>query len=328
MVYNDRSVRDEPVSWENPPEIDNQTVGEYTIEGTAAGLNATMKVSVRYPNLLQNPGFEDEDVSMYQISDNNAAKRSNEDPYEGNAGLHYFFSGDNMTNFTVDQNVTLDAGTYVFTFWVQGHDNGEKYPDAFVDTYAYVKVGDQILKDNFALTGWAQWKAPTIRFTLTQKTAVTVGANITSAPGAWGTIDNFNLYAPLSADTPTQPTNPDETEQPGEPERPGESEHPSEPEQPYKPDQSGTGNSTTNNSTAPNTNTNDANGTTTVSVTTSKTNNITSEKSATPIKTDTIPQTADGFPQTFMIGLMMISLAAFGVLFFWKKKADVATKNQ
>ena len=130
------------------------------------------------------------------------------------------------------------------------------------------------------------------------------------------------MYAPLSADTPTQPTNP------GGPDQPSEPDQPSKPDQHSKPEQPGTGNDATNNSTAPNTNTSDANGTTTVSVTTSKTNNITSEKAAAPIKTYTIPQTADGFPQIFVVCLMIISLTAFGVLLFWKKKADVTTKNQ
>lgn len=195
VVYNDRSTQQDTVVWDGDfSSIDNTIVGEYTIHGTAAGLPVTAKLKVSYPNLLENPGFESEDISMYTITNPDFAKRSNEDPYEGNCGLHFFFSGDEVKNFTVEQSVNLTPGDYVFTFWAQGHNNGEKYPDAEIDTYAYVKFGEQTLKANFDLTGWANWTDPKVSFHLTEDTTVTVGSNVISAPGAWGTIDNFTLY--------------------------------------------------------------------------------------------------------------------------------------
>ena len=220
-------------AWNGSSSIDNSVVGDYTVRGTVDGtdgVEATAVITVRYPDLLRNPGLEESDMSMYRISDPNAAKKSSEDPYEGNYGIHFYFSGANMTNFTVEQDVTLKAGSYVFTLWAQGYNNLKEHPGATIDTYAYVKCGDQILKGDFTLTEWAQWTAPVVRFKLTKDATVTVGANVTSAPGAWGTLDNFYLYQPDSMDgdvpaldppaTPPTPVDPTPAPEPSYPVNP------------------------------------------------------------------------------------------------------------
>lgn len=59
---------------------------------------------------------------------------------------------------------------------------------------ADVKIGDEILTADFALTGWAIWISPTIRFDVTEETSVTMGVRVTASQnGAWGTFDDWYL---------------------------------------------------------------------------------------------------------------------------------------
>ena len=61
------------------------------------------------------------------------------------------------------------------------------------ETFAYVRLGDETLTDDFALTGWMNWDAPEIAFTVDETAQVAVGVSVKAAPGAWGTMDDFSL---------------------------------------------------------------------------------------------------------------------------------------
>lgn len=171
--------------------------GVYTVHGTVnvngEEITATLTVKVQYPNLLQNPSFEDSDISMYHV-EGNASKVTNEDPHSGTYGYH-FYHGTDEISFTIDQTVTLSKGKYVFSLWSQGGDVGEN-----ADTHIYVKVGDQTLTESYELTGWANWANPVIAFDIAENgTPVTVGVSIHSAAKGWGNVDDW--YLGLNADT-------------------------------------------------------------------------------------------------------------------------------
>ncbi len=171
--------------------VDMNTPGVYTIHGTLADVAVTCTVAVKSQNLLLNPGMEESDMSMY-TSSQSYAKRTKDDPHSGSYSLHFYNSG--TVNFTTEQSVTLDPGHYEFSFFAQGGNIGED-----PSTYAYVKLGDTILTQDFELTGWAIWDNPTISFDVAETTEVTVGVNVTATQtGAWGTIDDWYLCEALN----------------------------------------------------------------------------------------------------------------------------------
>ena len=54
--------------------------------------------------------------------------------------------------------------------------------------------------DNVTLTGWKNWKTPSVSFKLEKETKVTLVVGIVSAKGGWGTVDDLYLYQTKSAD--------------------------------------------------------------------------------------------------------------------------------
>ena len=186
VLYNDRSAEKLPVTWTDADAVDTSTAGTYTVHGTADGFTATATIQVLYPNLLPNGDWEDEDTSMWEISNPAVAGRTWDDPYEGSCALHFWASG--PVAFTARQTITLPAGKYQFTFQAQGGDMGTN-----PDTYGYVQAGDQTFKEDFSLTGWKVWSSPSITFELTEETEVIVGCSVTGGAGAWGTLDDFQI---------------------------------------------------------------------------------------------------------------------------------------
>lgn len=185
-LYNDRTSEAVPVTWDSTDGVDTAVAGSYTVSGLADGENVTATVTVSVQSLLKNPGFEEEDMDMYVISDPAHAARTTDDPYGGTYSLH-FWSPDPVS-FTAEQTVTLQPGSYVFTLQAQGGDVGSA-----PEIYAYVRLGDETLTDEIELTGWVNWDTPRIAFTLDEQTELAVGVSVTAGAGAWGTMDEFSL---------------------------------------------------------------------------------------------------------------------------------------
>ena len=72
VVYNDRSANTQvPVSWDasQVAAIDTKKAGTYTVDGTLSdGTAVTADVDVEMVNYVKNPGFEEADRSMWEIS--------------------------------------------------------------------------------------------------------------------------------------------------------------------------------------------------------------------------------------------------------------------
>ena len=189
VSYNIGSSESKAVVWNEADvaAVDMTKPGTYTVKGTIDGtVEAVCTVIVKGENLLVNPGMEGSDMSMYSISQA-YARRKTDDPHSGSYSMHFYNSG--LVDFTAEQAVTLKPGHYEFSLYGQGGNVGE---DA--KTYAYVKIGDQVLTKDFALTGWAIWANPVIEFDVTAETTVTVGVNVTASQnGAWGTFDDWYL---------------------------------------------------------------------------------------------------------------------------------------
>lgn len=192
VSYNDKTEKQIPVTW-NPDDLDSVNVekpGTYQVKGTfeenGNTVEVTAEVTVKLKNLLLNPSFEEEDMSMYTISQS-YAKRTKDDPKTGTYAMHFYNAAE--VDFTAEQKITLEPGTYQFSMDMQG--------DPCSDTpeiYAYVKADDALVgKKDISLTGWLQWDKPLVEFTVEEAAEYTVGLSVKGGAGAWGTIDDWNL---------------------------------------------------------------------------------------------------------------------------------------
>lgn len=142
-------------------------------------------------NLLLNPGFEEEDTSMWSIqSETECAGIKEEENNVRNGAYCLHFWAEDAFSYTAEQTVTLDAGTYQAGTYLQGGDAGDDAAFEF-----YVIVGEEKKTAETGVSGWQSWANPVIdEIVVTEDgTEVTVGVSVTSGPGGWGSWDDFYL---------------------------------------------------------------------------------------------------------------------------------------
>jgi arabinogalactan endo-1,4-beta-galactosidase len=145
-------------------------------------------------NLVLNPGFEDEDTSMWKVTyegDTNPTDyfEKPEDAYSGNIAFH-FYSADSDMEFAIEQEFTdLEPGKYYLTAYSQG---GDTKSDSEFELYAITSDGEQI--DSFKLTTYIDWKNPTIPEIEVTDGNLTIGVRAKTNATSWGTVDDFGLY--------------------------------------------------------------------------------------------------------------------------------------
>ena len=198
-IYNDPSITDGvPVTWDEDQvaAIDTNVAGEYTVEGTTEdGTTITASIKVLNVNYVQNPSFEDSDVSMWAVDypNGNACtdiQTKAGDAVTGEKSFHFY--SEEEQEFTVEQTITgLAAGDYTAVANIQGGDVGD---DAVV--VLYVLVGDERYESEaVVLDGWVNWKKPQIKdIPVDGSSDVTVGMYVKCAAKGWGTIDDFEFY--------------------------------------------------------------------------------------------------------------------------------------
>ena len=161
VVYNDRSANTQvPVSWDasQVAAIDTKKAGTYTVDGTLSdGTAVTADVDVEMVNYVKNPGFEEVDRSMWEIS----------------------YAGENDP--TDYQEKADDA-----------HD-GDMESTSDLELYAVIN-GEEIGSDAFMLTTWTDWKQPKVdNIRIGDGDTLTIGVRMKCNANSWGTIDDFTL---------------------------------------------------------------------------------------------------------------------------------------
>lgn len=204
VVYNSGEQREQPVTWTNA-NIDAmstggaktwQVNGVVTVDGEE--LPALLSVEIRDLNFLENYGFEDADLSMWDIQElSNMSElyviEKQTDAVSGTHSLHFYSTG--SVDFTVEQTVTgLEPGTYYFQIALHGGDanNQDMYIYAVADGVTYTEQTD--------VDGWTNYRYPRIAEITTTDGTITVGAHITCGSGAWGNLDDFILAPVASAE--------------------------------------------------------------------------------------------------------------------------------
>lgn len=202
VVYNDKTAnREVPVVWneEQIAAVDTNVGGKYQVEGTLQDdeladeyKTVTANIEVEFVNYVVNPSFENTDTSMWKVTYNGKENPTDyqvnaKDAKTGETAFH-FWSASEM-DFSIEQEVTgLEPGTYQLSAFSQG---GDMLSSSVLELYA---VADgQEYTQSFELTGYADWKEPTVTdITLTGDTIV-VGVRMKCNGGSWGTVDDVTL---------------------------------------------------------------------------------------------------------------------------------------
>lgn len=195
--YNNGETVEIDVKWD----VDKsqfEKLGTYTVKGTAADgddeYDVTAYVKIVELNYVENYSFEDEDDSMWKITNIDDATSEiyiidkQSDAVTGSKSLHFYSTSDKGVNFTAEQEVkNLKAGTYKFSIVIHG---SELAPQE-IEIYA---VSDGIeYKQSVTITGWTEYKYPVIENIPCESGSITVGARVKAPSGSWGNLDDFVL---------------------------------------------------------------------------------------------------------------------------------------
>ena len=202
VVYNDKTANKEvPVIWneEQIAAIDTNVGGTYQVEGTLQDeeldeqyTTVVANVEIELVNFVVNPSFEDADTSMWKVTYNGKKNPTDyqvneKDAKSGQTAFH-FWSADDM-DFSIEQVVTgLEPGTYELSVFSQG---GDMSSSAVLELYA--AADGQEYTQSFELTGYAEWKEPTVTEIKLTDDSMVIGVRMKCNGGSWGTVDDFTL---------------------------------------------------------------------------------------------------------------------------------------
>ena len=202
VVYNDKTAnREVPVVWnaEQIAAIDTNIGGSYQVEGILQdeeldeeSRTVVANVEVKLINYVVNSSFEDSDTSMWKVVYNGKENPTDyqvnaKDAKTGETAFH-FWSASEM-DFSIEQEVTgLEPGTYQLSAFSQG---GDMLSSSVLELYA---VADGVeYTQSFELTGYADWKEPTVTDIKLTGDTIVVGVRMKCNGGSWGTVDDVTL---------------------------------------------------------------------------------------------------------------------------------------
>ncbi len=197
-VFNDGSVRQIDVVWEyaDYTKMAVSGVNKYVVGGSASfgGYAYPVKLTVNVvdKNYIDNPSFEDGDLSMWKIEDL-TGKMSElfvidklSDAVSGSHSLHFY--SPTQIEFTATQTLaSVPAGTYNFYVTLHGGDVGEHEMFIFIESDGERRVCAT------TMTGWQQYNTPRIDGVQIGGGEAVIGIYIKCSSGGWGNIDDFVL---------------------------------------------------------------------------------------------------------------------------------------
>jgi arabinogalactan endo-1,4-beta-galactosidase len=205
VINNDGSKTNASVTWnsktEDGKEVSTLTKSgngpaEYKVYGSVQGITVLAKIAVIEPNYLENPSFEEKDLSMWKWEDLTGKMKelkiedNKNNAKSGTKSLHFW--SDTAVNFHVEQTVTgLKPGLYKFSLVIHGGDAGAS--DA-QDIKIFAKSGGKEYQEKTSADGWRNFRTPDIRgIKVGADGKATVGASVNLKAGSWGNLDDFVL---------------------------------------------------------------------------------------------------------------------------------------
>ena len=190
--YNDGTSAEVPVTWPSG-EVATQAEGTQTVTGTLGdGTEVTAIINVGPINVLANPGFEDDDLSMWALESDASTFAVVADNVPAAIGERVLnFWSDKDYTFSVSQTVRdLAPGTYKVRVSAHGEDTDPA--GAQLRLTARGSEGDWTAP--LQLDGWQTWFEGVIEGVLVGADGtLTVGVDGTMGAEDWGFIDGFVL---------------------------------------------------------------------------------------------------------------------------------------
>ncbi|MCM3003297.1 glycosyl hydrolase 53 family protein [Priestia koreensis] len=195
-TYNDGTQKNVAVNWDQQmvQQALKGGVGQYDITGTVqGGMIAKMMLNIHPRNLVANSSFESEDRTKWNITYDPGTlphtdfQWKESDAKTGNYSLHFY--SDQRVGFNVEQTITnLESGYYDLSMFLQGGNPGVS------EMYLYAIVDGNEYKAMTEVNGWLNWTNPKLSHIPVANGKITIGARIEADGGAWGTLDDFELY--------------------------------------------------------------------------------------------------------------------------------------
>jgi arabinogalactan endo-1,4-beta-galactosidase len=196
-VMLDNSKKAISVEWEAIDEAAMKASGvaDYTVKGTAGGMEAICYISMVEYNFLSNWSFEEGEsgwnATALRKFDQLYVEDKVTDSITGTKHYHFWGAGADCVEFTLEQPVeNLKTGAYRYEISIMGGDGGA------TEIYAYVKINGQIVaKADAKMTVYNEWHTAVIdAFQVYEGNEVVVGLYVKCAgPNAWGKIDDAKL---------------------------------------------------------------------------------------------------------------------------------------
>lgn len=184
-----------PVIWEENQITQAQEAGAgiYEISGTAEAdgreYSVLCTVEIKKVNYVKNPGFEESDMSMWDITGIGADREDDNNKRSGAYSLKFWAA--ESFSYRAEQEITdIPAGTYELGAFLQGGDAGSSAVFRL-----YITVDGETYTADSSVNGWLKWDEPHITdIVIGEGASVIVGVEVECGAGGWGAWDDFYLY--------------------------------------------------------------------------------------------------------------------------------------
>ncbi len=170
---------------------------DYKVHGTGdGGIPVLARVSAIELNYVENPSFDEKDLSMWEIKDLNGnanelkVVEKADDAKTGTKALHWW--SEKEVHFTVQQTVSgLKPGVYKASVQIHGGDNGVRDKQ---NIFLFASSGGKQYKVNTFTDGWRKFFNPSIEgIVVGSDGKCVIGADVSGLKGSWGSLDDFVL---------------------------------------------------------------------------------------------------------------------------------------
>lgn len=176
-------------------EIPQRGVAEYKVRGVADTAPVLARVAAIELNYVENPSFEEADVSMWNIEnlsnvDELFVMDKQTDAKTGTKALHYY--SESPMHFKVSQTVrSLAPGKYKASMVLHGGDAGKREDQKI---FLFAISGEKEYRQKTFTDGWRAFFTPDIQdIVVGADGIVTIGVEAELPAKAWGSFDDFIL---------------------------------------------------------------------------------------------------------------------------------------